>query len=632
MDYRYFFSDDTKSQVKRIPVIERVLIGVFVVLLAGFAYLQLVQSPRYLDLAERNRVRLIPLVAPRGRILDRDGRLIVDNRSSYSVALLRENTKNLSLSIDAIAAGLGLDRAAVQERITKFKNTPSFQPIIIKEDAATADVAFVEAHRLEYPELEIILLPRRNYPKNGMAAHLLGYVGDVTPDMLGSKEYPNLQAGDVVGKSGIEQTYNDFLTGKDGYKRVIVNSRGREMGKLEQVDPIPGKQLRLTVDLDLQRVAEEMMADRSGAVVALNPETGEVLAMVSHPAFDPNEFAGRMTTAQWQAIQNDPDRPLLNRAIQARFSPGSVFKVIMATAGLEAGTLTNSTSYHCAGSIVLYGNLFHCHGGKGHGTVGLHQAIVNSCNIFFYNVGKTLGIDRISYYAHKFGLGDKTGIDLPNEDPGLIPSPEWKRKVRYQPWYLGETISVSIGQGAVGVTPLQLVRTVAGIALGGIFHQPRLVDWQQNEGLSVSNTSTSDERFDLKANTVDVITQGLWGVVNEGGTGVRARLPDVQVCGKTGTVQVVGSGAKVKQTAGSEFGNHGWFVGFAPREHPEIAVAVIVEHGGYGGDISAPIAREIFRTYFAKKQIKRSPSVPLQLTALPNELARGASAAQHMQN
>jgi penicillin-binding protein 2 len=632
MDNRYLFSDDTKSQIRRIPLVERVLAGVFIVLAAGFAYLQLVESPRYIDLAERNRVRMIPLVAPRGRILDREGRVIVDNRSAYSVALMRENAKNLDFSIDAIAAGLGLDRAAVLDRITKFKHTPSFQPIIIKDDAGDADVAFVEAHRLEYPELEIMLLPRRNYPGNGLAAHLLGYVGDVAPEMLGSKEYANLQAGDVVGKSGIEFTYNDFLTGKDGYKQVIVNSRGREMGKLEQVDPIPGRQLKLTVDLDLQRVAEEAMADRSGAVVVLNPQTGEVLAMLSHPAFDPNEFAGRMGAEQWQAIQNDPNRPLLNRAIQARFSPGSVFKIIMATAGMEAGTVTPSTSYYCAGSIVLYGNLFHCHGGHGHGTVGLHQAIVNSCNIFFYNVGKTLGIDRISYYAHKLGLGDKTGIDLPNEDPGLIPSPEWKRKVRYQPWYLGETISVSIGQGAVGVTPLQLVRSLGGIAVGGLFRQPHLVDWQQNEGITTPNTNPIDEKFDLRPTTVEEITRGMWGVVNEGGTGTRARLPDVQVCGKTGTVQVVGSGAKVKQTAGSEFGNHGWFVGFAPREHPEIAVAVIVEHGGYGGDISAPIVHEILKTYFEKKHIKPSPLVPMQLTAMPNELAIPRPGAGKVEN
>lgn len=622
MDYRYFFSDDTKPQVKRIGAIERGLAAVFVLLLAGFAYLQLVESSRYLDLAERNRIRTIPLVAPRGRILDREGRLIVDNRSSYSVALLRENTKDLNGSLEAIAAGLELDRAALVDRINRFKHTPAFQPLIIKEDATHADVAFVESHRLEFPELEIVLLPRRAYPSDELAAHVLGYVGEATAEMLGSSDYPNLQPGDVVGKSGIERMYNDYLTGKDGFRKVVVNSRGREMGKLEQVSPIPGHQLHLTLDLDLQRVAEQTMGDRSGAIVVLDPESGEVLAMVSHPGFDPNEFAGRMSAADWNAIQNDPRKPLLNRAIQSRFSPGSVFKVIMAAAGLEAGTVNPATSYYCAGSISLYGNVFHCHGGRGHGTVGLHQAIVNSCNIFFYNVGKTLGIERISYYAHKLGLGEKTGIDLPNEDPGLIPSPEWKRKSKGQPWFLGETISVAIGQGAVGVTPLQLVRSVAGIALGGVFRQPHLVVAGQNEGLKPVDVNSHDEKFELKSQTVDEISHGMWGVVNEGGTGTLARLPDIQVCGKTGTVQIVGSTAKVKHDPGSEFGNHGWFVGFAPREHPEIAVAVIVEHGGYGGDISAPIAHEIFKTYFEKKQLRRSPRTPVQLTALPNPWAQ----------
>jgi penicillin-binding protein 2 len=617
MDYRFFFSDDTKSQVSRILTIERGLAAVFVLLLASFAYLQLVESSRYLDLAERNRVRLIPLVAPRGRILDREGRVIVDNRSSYSIALMRESTKDLNRSIDAIAAGLELERDSVIERLNRFKNTPAFQPIIIKEDATHADVAFVEAHRLEHPELEVVLLPRRAYPKEDLAAHVLGYVGEVTTEMMASKEYSNLQSGDVVGKSGIERMYNDYLTGKDGYKKVEVNSRGREMGKLEHVNPIPGRQLRLTLDLDLQQVAEQTMGDRSGAVVALDPQTGEVLAMVSHPGFDPNQFAGRMTPAQWKRILDDPSKPLLNRAIQSRFSPGSVFKIIMAAAGMEAGVLTPSTTYFCGGAITLYGNVFHCHGGHGHGTVGLHQAIVNSCNIFFYNVGRLLGIDRISYYAHRMGLGEKTGIDLPNEDAGLIPSPEWKKKTRHQPWFLGETISVAIGQGQVGVTPLQLVRAVTGIAMGGVFHQPHLVSAQENEGVGVMNTAANEEKLEMKAQTAAEITRGMWGVVNEGGTGTLARLPDVQVCGKTGTAQVVGSTAKVSHAAGSEFGNHGWFVGFAPREHPEIAVAVIVEHGGYGGDISAPIAHEIFKTYFAKKQMKRSPNTPLQLTMVP---------------
>ncbi len=629
MQYRNFFSDDTKTQVKRIPAVERALAGVFLFLLAGFAYLQLIESSRYADLAERNRIRTIPMVSPRGRILDRDGRLIVDNRSSFSIALMRENTKNIYLSLAAIAEGLELDREALVFRINGFKNTASFQPIIIKEDASSADVAFVESHRLEYPELEVVLIPRRAYPKSDLAAHVIGYVGEVTPEMMESGTYNNLQPGDVVGKSGLEKMYDEYLTGKDGYRRIIVNSRGREMGKLEQVNPIPGHQLKLTLDLDLQRVAEEAIGNRSGAVVAIDPATGEVLAMVSRPAFDPNLFAGRMSLEQWNSIQNNPDKPLLNRAIQSRFSPGSIFKVIMAAAGLEAGTLTPSTVYYCGGSLSLYGNVFHCHGGKGHGTVGLHQAIVSSCNIFFYNVGKILGIDRISYYASKMGLGAKTGIDLPNEDSGLMPSAEWKKNVRHQRWFLGETISVSIGQGAVGVTPLQLVRSVAGIALGGVFPRPHLVKWQQNEGLKPPEGEESDEKFQLKEQTVSQITSGMYGVVNEGGTGAAARLPDVQVCGKTGTVQVVGSTAKVKHDAGTPFGSHGWFVGFAPREHPQIAVAVIVEHGGFGGDISAPIAHEIFKVYFAKKNMRLSPNSPIQLTSAPiEELAQRIQAGE----
>ncbi len=618
MDYRYFFSDDTKSQVRRIGAVQRVLAGAFALLLLGFAYLQLLETSRYMDLAERNRIRTIPLVAPRGRIVDREGRTIVDNTSAYSVTLMRENTTHLDQDLKSIAAGLNLDPSAITEQIDRFKKTPAFQPIILKDDASQADVAFVESHRLEYPELEITLMPRRAYPPDGLASHVLGYVGEVTADMLDSGEYPNLQPEDVIGKSGIEKEYNDYLMGRDGYKRVVVNSRGREMGRLEQVNPVPGHPLRLTLDLDLQRVAEAAVGDRSGTVVVIKPQTGEVLAMVSHPNFDPNVFAGHMTSAEWKAILDDPANPMLNRAIQSRFSPGSVFKIIMAAAGLEAGTLTDSTTYYCSGAITLYGHVFHCHNGHGHGTVGLHDAIVKSCNIFFYNVGKTLGIDRISYYAHKFGLGEKTGIDLPNEDPGLIPSPEWKRKARGQPWYLGETISVSIGQGAVGVTPLQLVRSVAGIALGGVFLRPHLVDAPENPGIKIRPAGNYDDRFALKANTVDEITSGMWGVVNQGGTATAARLPNVEVCGKTGTVQVISAGTKGSHAVGAKYGNHGWFVGFAPRENPEIAVAVIVEHGGYGGDVSAPIAREIFKTYFDKKQMKLAP----QQNTAPRQVAQ----------
>ncbi len=628
MDYRFFFSDDTKSQVKRIKALERLVGASFILLLAGFAYLQLVQSSRYADLAERNRIRLIPLVAPRGRILDRDGRLIVDNTSAFSIALLRENVKDLKNALGPIASGLGLEADAVADRLNHFKNAPAFQPIVIKEDASQADVAFVESHRLEYPELEVFLVPRRTYPKDGLASHVLGYVGEVTGEMLDSGEYANLQSGDVVGRTGIEKVYDDYLTGRDGYKRVVVNSRGKEVGRLDQVNPVSGHQLKLTLDLDLQRVAEEAVGDRMGTVVVLNPQTGEVLAMVSHPNFDPNEFAGRMTAEEWRAIQDDPRNPLLNRAIQSRFSPGSVFKIIMAAAGMEAGTVNPSTTYYCGGSINLYGNVFHCHGGKGHGTVGLHQAIVNSCNIFFYNVGKTLGIDRISYYAHKFGLGDKTGIDLPNEDPGLIPSPEWKRKVKGQPWFLGETISVSIGQGAVGVTPLQLARSVVGIAMGGVFERPHLVNISDNQGLKTIASGPADEKFQLKTETVSQIANGMWGVVNEGGTGSQARLPNVEICGKTGTVQVISAATRAKHTVNGEFGNHGWFVGFAPREHPEIAVAVIVEHGGYGGDISAPIAREIFKTYFDKKQGK----LPLEGPTVPHQVAQHMSETKSVVN
>jgi penicillin-binding protein 2 len=399
--------------------------AVLAVLLFGFWNAQVVQFGYYQLRAEQNRIREIPLVAPRGRIYDRERRIIADNRPSYNIILIRENSPHtLEQTAAMLSSGISMTKEEIMERINRStkRRDPSFRPIILKEDVSVADIAYVKAHRYELPEISVEFQPRRRYLEGALAAHALGYVGEITETELTNPEFVNLKSGDHVGKTGLEREYNHVLGGKDGFKRVIVNSFGREMGNLDEAPYVPGNDLVTTIDLDLQRAAEEMMGERTGAVIALDPRTGEVLAMVSKPAFDPNLFATRISSTDWNNIIGDPRKPMQNRAIQSRFSPGSVFKIFMAAAGIEAGTLNPLTSVFCPGHATFHGHSFGCHKPGGHGHVGLHNAIVSSCNVFFYNVGDDLGIDRISHYATMMGMGRKTGIDLPNEDAGLIPS------------------------------------------------------------------------------------------------------------------------------------------------------------------------------------------------------------------
>src|SRR5271166_1854951 len=445
-------------------------------LLLGFWKLQVVDSDKYGQMAERNRVRSIPIIAPRGRMLDRDGRVLVDNYPSFSVLLLRDDQGELDKNLAAIADGLGLSLDDLKDQLSNTGALPKFQPIVIKPEATPADVAFIESHRADIPLLEMLMVHRRRYLPGGFMAHASGYVGEVSEQQIEASN-GKYRPGDFAGKSGLEKQYNDLLVGTDGLRRVIVNSVGKEMGRELEQEAIPGKQIQLTIDYDLQQVAEAGLGDKKGAVVALDPKTGEILAFASHPAPDPNEFAVRVSKQEWQRLNEDPGKPLLNRVTQAQLAPGSVFKVIMATAMLESKTPAQSFTAFCPGYANFYGRMFKCHiyGKGGHGVVDLHHAIIHSCDVFFYNVGQRLGIDRISKYAKLLGLGAKTGIDLPSEEAGLVPSEEWVQRVYHRKWYPGETISVSIGQGAVTVTPLQLARMIGGVASGGEFKQPHLL-------------------------------------------------------------------------------------------------------------------------------------------------------------
>jgi penicillin-binding protein 2 len=575
--------------------------AVLLVLLFGFWNAQVVQFGYYQQRSDQNRIREIPLIAPRGRIYDREHRIIADNRPSYNIILIRENSPHtIEQTAAMLSSGVSLTKDDVMDRINRSikRRDPSFRPIVLKEDVSVAEIAYVKAHHYELPEISVEFQPRRRYLEGALAAHALGYVGEVTEAELTTPEFVDFKSGDQIGKTGLEREYNHVLVGKDGFKRVIVNSFGREMGYLAEEPYVPGNDLVTTIDLDLQRAAEDTVGDRAGAVVALDPRTGEVLAMVSKPAYDPNLFATRISSVDWNNLINDPEKPMQNRAIQSRFSPGSVFKVFMAAAGLEAGTLNPLRTLYCPGYATFYGHSFACDKHDGHGTIGLHKAIVSSCNVFFYNVGNDLGIGRISQYAQMMGLGRKTGVDLPNEDSGLIPSEAWKQRVYKAKWYAGETISVAIGQGYVSITPIQAAWAMGGLTTGGRLKQPHLVNPEELKKLGLPSGEVLSEEYPISQTTVDIVTTAMWGVVNEEGTGHRAQIEGFDVAGKTGTAQVVGKRANLK---GQAYRDNAWFVGFAPYRNPEIVVAAFVENGGWGGEAAAPVAHAVMETYYKKK-------------------------------
>jgi penicillin-binding protein 2 len=591
-----FFENEKRLPQGRIAAISYAIVGFTALLLFGFWNLQIIRTGYYATKAEQNRIRTIPIIAPRGEMLDREGRTLVDNHPSFSVLLLREDPAQVEKYLPQIAEGLGMTLDDIKQQLEAARSLPRFQPIVIKPQASPGDIAFIESHLTEIPVLEMLMVHRRRYPSGDFLAHVSGYVGEVSPDEVGASN-GRYKPGDIVGKTGLEKQYNDTLMGTDGMRRSIVNSIGQEVGKLDQQDAIPGKPIRLTIDYDLQEVAEQEFADKEGALVALDPRTGEVLAMVSRPAYNPNDFAIRISREEWQRLNSDSETPLLNRAIQAQLAPGSIFKVVMATAMLESKALPASYTVFCPGYATFYGSVHHCWQPKGHGTVNLHDAIVKSCDVFFYNVGKELGIDRISKYATALGLGKLTGIDLPGEEPGLIPSEQWVERVFHHKWYAGSTISVAIGQGAVEVTPLQVAYTIGGIAMGGIFKQPHLL---------MTTQPVPEVDFPLHEDTVEQVTQGMYGVMNEqGGTGYALRLQDVEFCGKSGTAQLM------SYAAGSRIGGreakltNGWFVGYAPRRNPEIVVAVLVQGSTeHGGTTAGPIVRDVVKAYYDKKNKK----------------------------
>jgi penicillin-binding protein 2 len=618
---------------------EYLVLAIFIVLGFRFYVLQVARHEDYKARAENNRIRDIPILAPRGAILDRNGVVLVDNTPAFNVVVFPEDITDREETISALVDNLGVDLKEVTDELNdKFR--PKSQPILVKQNARASDRAWVAAHELEHPEIKIDRQPQRIYRYGKLAAHVLGYIGEISPKQL---EYPKYQdagykSGDIVGQGGIEAVYDKILRGQNGMRRVIVDSRGRPQAELEKVEPIKGQDIITTIDIDLQRLAEELFRakNETGALIALNPQDGEILAMVSVPSFDPNVFARNVVSAEnrkeVRAIVNDPAHPLFNKAIQSIYPTGSTWKIMMATAALEEGVITpKSSKIVCGGGLQLGNRFLHDSGGN-HGAPDIHGAIVHSCDGYFYRLGLKMGVDMIHDWVSRFGMGQKTGVDLPSEQRGIIPSREWKKRVnpRDPVWKDFDTAIASIGQGSVAVPPLQLIRAEAGIVMGGEFHTPHLFKEAKPTQLAeVTYYDNKPTELKLSKATVDIVDYAMWGVVNEGGTAGGVGFPrELNVGGKTGTAQVI---AKEK-ARGKEHKDHSWFIGFAPMhtdQKPEIGVVSITENGGWGASASAPKVKMIQAEYFTKKLgrpiLPELVALNAQLQAKPEPALAGGS-------
>src|ERR1700691_1774337 len=604
------FGYEEKVSPLRLTIVQYAVLFIFLLLAYGLWRLQVMHSDEYALLAEKNRVRNVPILAPRGKILDREGRIIVDNYPSFSALLLRDSARDLNADAEAIAKGLHLNSDEVRQRVRRFASMPQYQPIILKEDITPDELAFIEAHKNELPELETIMAHRRLYPRNGFMAHLIGYVGEVTEDMLNQPQFELYSPGDVVGVSGVERQYNTVLMGQNGSRGALGNRHAREVGHLDETPAVPGKQLKLTLDIDLQIAAEQALEGKNGAIVAMDPRNGEILAMVSRPTFDPNDFAVRVSRDQWNKLVNDEDHPLLNKAIQAQLAPGSTFKIIMSTAGLQEG-IAQDMKVNCTGGAEFYGRYFKCwvvaeH--RTHGITDLTKAIYQSCDVYFYTLAEKLGIEKIAKYAMAFGLGQETGIDLPQEVSGVMPSEEWKIRNFKQKWFAGEPISVGIGQGAIAATPIQMARAIGAIASGGRLVRPHVINPTDLPANIVPASDAQDEvRIPLDQQNWEIITDAMADVVSPIGTGAASQVKGIDIAGKTGSAQTISNTLKAKLGAfgKANFKDNGWFVGVEPLRNPEIVVCALFEEGEHGS-LAAHVASQVIKAYVEKQ--RRQPS------------------------
>ncbi|HET6674372.1 MAG TPA: penicillin-binding protein 2 [Nitrospiraceae bacterium] len=582
---------------RRLGILRVGLMLVVALLALRLWHLQIREGPYYRDLSENNRTRSVILEPARGLIYDRNGVLLANNVPSFSLYVTLEDVKDREGLVSTLATLLNLEPDFIQKKLS-IGRLSKLQPRKIKDRLTLREATIIESHRLDLPGVMIQVESQRNYPGGAIAAHLLGYVGEISSEQLEKPEFADLHQGSIVGQYAVEKFFDREVRGRSGQKSVEVDALGHEKRAVVADKSVAGDDLYLTIDARLQSLAEQLLGDETGAIVALDPTNGDVLAMASRPTFDPNVLSKELTTKQWVEIVQDEGRPLNNRATQGQYPPGSTFKVVMAAAALETNTMTPSSTVRCAGGYQFGNRLFRDWKASGHGSVDMNHALVHSCDVYFYTVGQRMGIDTIADYAKQFGLGHETGIELPSERVGIVPSTAWKQKAKGQPWFPGETISASIGQGYVTVTPLQMASVIGTIANNGVAFKPRVVKavMERSSGQRRDLEPALRGQLSIKPSTLKVIKDALGGVVTEG-TGTRAKSSLVSIAGKTGTAQTAALRTGPEKDIPRKFRDHAWFVAFAPVDEPKIAVAVLAEHMGHGGSAAAPLAKEIIEAY-----------------------------------
>ncbi len=640
--WRYYSSN---KQTRAIPRIEPrlAILSVFVALVLAVVtvrlyYLQIIRHKEFVELADRNRIRINRLPALRGLVFDARHRPLVDTRPSFDAVIVPEDVRNFKQTVARLEGLLGQDNITEKLAQAEDDGRPPFDPVTVDEHLGWEQVVALETHQLQLPGVSLEVMPQRHYIYGPLAAHMLGYVGEVAEVDLRRRQ-GDYRMGDEIGKFGLERVFENQLRGEAGGQEIEVDSVGRRLKLLREIPETPGRSVVLSLDLDLQQTAEKAMGGWSGALVALDPNTGFILAMVSHPTFDPNVFANGITAAEWRTLTTDPSHPLANRAISGTYPPGSTFKLIDAIAGLEDHTLTPETTYFCPGGMYYGNREYHCWRKQGHGTLSVHRAIVGSCDVFFYQVGIHLGIDRLAQWARMMGLGEKSGIDLDNERPGVMPSSLWKEKRFRQRWYPAETLSVAIGQGYVNATPLQMAMVAAEIANGGTRYKPQFV--KEEEALDGSVVKRFppivEQRLPIDPTVLDIVRSAMCDVVaSPSGTGHAVHLDNVAVCGKTGTAQVVKEAGNARIPEDKEplkYRDHGWFIAYAPSDHPQIAIAAVIEHGGHGGSSAGPVVKQVLQKFFELhpppgSKPATAPASPAPAPNAPPELPPDGSVAE----
>jgi len=589
----------------RIRIAYFIVVFIFSLLFLRLWYLQIIRGDYHRKLSENNRIRIQKIKAPRGLILDVRGEVLASNRPSFDICLVPQDTIHPEIVLKRLADFLDSGLSQLKRRVERSKGRPPFEPIRLITDVSRDAIGLVLTHRLDLPGIVVVSTPVRYYPYETLACHLLGHLGEISPQELDLSEFSRYEVGDFIGKYGVEQIMELHFKGADGGYQAEVDAAGYKINVMGRVDPSPARNVILTIVADLQKAAEEALGDKVGAVVAIDPRNGRVLAMVSSPSFNPNLFSRGIPLHDWDTLINNPEHPLMNRCIQSLHPPGSTYKLITAAAALEEGLITPDTSFFCGGSLRCGNRSYRCWKETGHGKVSLMRGLAESCDVYFYSLGSLLGPDTLAKHAREFGLGVSTGIALYNEKPGFIPTSGWYRSKYGIPWQSGESFSIAIGQGSNQVTPLQLVMAYASIANGGILYKPLCVDRIVTiDGRVIKRFDPQIKaRIPLSQENIKLLRECLWSAVNTpSGTGWRARLPHVDVAGKTGTAQVISLNREKSSQPGRRFLDHAWFVSFAPKEGARIAVVVLVEHGGHGGSAAAPIAKKVISRFFVLEE------------------------------